>query len=128
KLNATSRVAASLVQIVSQMVRYKDLAERGALPTRPTLMFDPPGTRDEFLRKLLEKLMPTNAGANWWRSPAIPAKKVTNAIAAYAPDVSPESVLGLGDETAFGSAKTGFIVADAGITSHTSKGLVAWDD
>ena len=50
-----------------------------------------------------------NEYTNLYVSPDIPAKKLDNAIAAYARDVQPGYVLALHDQTVFGSAKEGIL-------------------
>jgi len=47
-------------------------------------------------------------------APAIPEKKLKNAIDAYAKTVDAERVLFLYDDTVFGSAKEGFLITDSG--------------
>jgi TIR domain len=52
----------------------------------------------------------------------IPPKKLNNAIATYASEVSPEDVLLLYDDTVFGSAKDGFILTAEAVYWRNSDG------
>ncbi len=51
-------------------------------------------------------------------TPAIPQKKVRNAIKSYAPDVSESEVLLLLDTTVFGSAKDGLLLTSDALYAH----------
>ena len=86
------------------------------------LLINPPGPFPEFLRALLDELMPHNKSAGWYRGKDIPEKKLNNAIAAYADSVSPRDVLGVADETLLGSGKTGFLVHEGGLAFKTQSG------
>lgn len=71
---------------------------------------------------LLDSHLPQDADAAWYRAPAIPAKKLKNAIGKYACNVCEENVLALGDGTVFGSAKEGLVITDDTLFSGTSEG------
>lgn len=94
------------------------------------LLFKPPGTRAEFLARLIDKLLPADSAAGWYRLPDIPEKKIANALAKYAKDVKGEEAIGLSDETVFGSAKEGFVIASGGIWYNRGGyfGQFLWDD
>lgn len=97
------------------------IAEVSAAPA------DQPGTR---LQIILDKLMPQMPGDHWYRHPTIPPKKLANATAKYAPELTGETVLALEDITFFGSADRGFLLSVHGIHYNTGggRGQTAWTD
>lgn len=74
------------------------------------------------IRSLLDSLLPEDNDAAWYRAPAIPAKKLKNAIDKYAAEVSEDRVLALGDGTVFGSAREGILITDDALFSNTTDG------
>jgi len=64
------------------------------------------------MRTFLEKLC---KGKGIHVAPSIPDKKLNNAILSYAPDVDPDKVVLLHDDTVFGSAAEGLIVTEDGL-------------
>ena len=74
---------------------------------------------------LLDAHLPANDDAAWYRRPAIPAKKLTNAIRKYACDVPEDRVLALGDGTVFGSAKEGLVLTEDTLYCGTTEGAFA---
>jgi len=77
---------------------------------------------------LLDMLLPNMPDRNWYRQPDIPPKKLNNAIASYAKNITPESVIGLADGSVMGSAKDGCILTSEGIyyKSTLSRGQFFW--
>lgn len=72
--------------------------------------------------RLLNDHLPHESNASWYCGASIPAKKLRNAIKAYAPDVLESHVLALGDATIFGSAKEGVLLCRDTIYCATSEG------
>ncbi len=70
---------------------------------------------------LLDTHLAHESDAAWYRAPAIPEKKLRNAIGKYACHVPPESVLALGDGTVFGSAKEGILITADTLFARTTE-------
>lgn len=76
-------------------------------------------TTSSRIPSLLDAHLPHDADGAWYRAPAIPAKKLSNAIGQYAGDASQTSVLALADGTVFGSAKEGIVITADTLYSRT---------
>ncbi len=71
---------------------------------------------NEYLRTNLETI-----GGAIYIAPSIPTKKLNNAVVAYNFDGDVNTVIGLFDNTVFGSAKDGILFTGSGLTiKHSS--------
>jgi hypothetical protein len=84
----------------------------------------------ERLETLIGRHLPHQCVPGWYLAGQIPAKKLQNALDTYAREVQPDQVLGLGDGSAFGSAKDGVLLTTQGFVFNNSKvaGKVRWQD
>jgi len=84
----------------------------------------------ERLETLIGSCLPNEFVPGWYLAEQIPEKKLRKALDAYAKGVAPEQVLGLGDSSAFGSAREGVILTTQGFIFCNAKvsGYVRWRD
>jgi hypothetical protein len=71
------------------------------------------------IREIVERYDPTITDNHFFFQPNIPEKKLSNALGAFAKDVTPEDVLVLLDNSAFGSAKEGAILTETRLYAHS---------
>jgi hypothetical protein len=88
------------------------------------------GVPREKLETLIGRYMPHEFVPGWYLAGQIPEKKLRNALDAFAKGVAPEQVLGLGDGSAFGSAREGVLFTTQGFIFCNQKvsGYVRWQD
>lgn len=106
----------------------EDLQMQGISVQQPRLL-DPNIALEEQLVYLLDRFLPHRPDKLWFRRPNIPPKKLNNAISSYAPAVSADEVLALGDATIFGSAKKGLLMTKSKLYFNSgAKGELAWSE
>jgi len=101
---------AAWMEMLAEFVRELAALARGsdATPNEP----EPRAPEFASIGAVLEHYLPGMVGSRCFAHPDIPAKKLHNALGSYAPDVRPEGVRFLYDNTIFRSAKDGILLTE----------------
>jgi hypothetical protein len=106
----------------------EDLQKLGVSLPQHTVI-DPNVALEDQLVHLLDRFLPHKPENSWFRRPNIPPNKLKNAISSYAPEISADEVLALGDATILGSAKKGLLMTRSKLYFNSgATGEVKWSE